>query len=195
MAWPSSRLTTNNAPASKRRAPHTRLAFRRGGCDGGLLRCVNFILMIAGGVGRQLNFRVSGVNDIVAWLCAASAFFAMAHSFKHGDFVRVTLVLEKLSDATRHRLDLISLSIAAVAVGYLSWSATAFTLESYEFAEMATGLVVIPIWIPQASFVVGCWLLMLAVLDEWWIVFQGGKPSYQLAVEQRHAKGDFSADV
>ncbi len=154
-----------------------------------------FVLMIVGGVGRQLNLKVSGINDIVAWLCAAAAFFAMAHSFKHGDFVRVTLLLEKLSSNARRMLDMVCLSIAAVAVGYLAYSATAFTYESYEFAEMATGLVVIPIWIPQATFVIGSWLLMLAVLDELWIVLSGGKPTYQIAVEERHAKGDFSADV
>ena len=154
-----------------------------------------FVLMIVGGVGRQLNLKVSGINDIVAWLCAAAAFFAMAHSFKHGDFVRVTLLLEKVSAQTRRRLDMVCLSIAAVAVAYLTYSATAFTYESYEFAEMATGLVVIPIWIPQATFVIGSWLLLLAVLDELWIVLRGGKPTYQVAVEERHAKGDFSADV
>ena len=104
-----------------------------------------FVLMIVGGVGRQLNLKVSGINDIVAWLCAAAAFFAMAHSFKHGDFVRVTLLLEKVSAKTRRRLDMVCLCIAAVAVAYLTYSATAFTYESYEFREMATGLVVIPI--------------------------------------------------
>lgn len=154
-----------------------------------------FVLMIVGGVGRQLNFKVSGVNDIVSWLCAAAAFFAMAHAFKHGDFVRVTLLLEKLPEKGRRWLETVCLGIAAVAVAYLTYSATAFTHESYVFAEMATGLVAIPIWIPQSSFVIGCWLLMLAVLDELWIVLRGGKPTYQVAVEERHAKGDFSADI
>ncbi len=154
-----------------------------------------FVLMILGGVGRQLNVKVSGVNDIVSWLCAAAAFFAMAHAFKHGDFVRVTLVLEKLSEKKRRWLDMLCLSIAAIAVAYLTYSATAFTYESYVFGEVATGLVAIPIWIPQASFVLGSWLLMLAVLDELWIVLRGGKPSYQVAIEERHAKGDFSADI
>jgi TRAP-type C4-dicarboxylate transport system permease small subunit len=156
---------------------------------------VIFVLMLVGGAGRQLNFRVSGVNDVVAWLCAAASFFAMAHAFKHGDFVRVTLLLEKVSAPVRRILDIGCLGIAAVAIAYLTYSATAFTYESYEFAEMATGLVVIPIWIPQATFVIGCWLLMLAVLDELWIVLRGGKPTYQVAIEERHAKGDFSADV
>ncbi|MDB5825892.1 MAG: C4-dicarboxylate transporter permease, partial [Variovorax sp.] len=31
-----------------------------------------FVLMILAGVGRQMNWHVSGLNDIVAWLCAAA---------------------------------------------------------------------------------------------------------------------------
>lgn len=154
-----------------------------------------FVLMIVGGVGRQLNLQVSGVNDIVAWLCAAASFFAMAHAFRHGDFVRVTLLLEALPPRARHALDAVCLGVATLAVGYLTWWATLFTWESREFNEMAMGLVVIPIWIPQSTFVLGCWLLLTTVLDELLQVLQGHKPHYQIAVEERHARGDFSSDI
>lgn len=154
-----------------------------------------FLLMIWAGVGRQLNWRVSGVNDIVSWLCAAAAFFAMAHAFRHGDFVRVTLLLDSVAPKVRRALDVTCLLIAAVAVSYLTYWATSFTWESYEFAEMATGLVVIPIWIPQSTFVIGCWLLLIAMIDELVGVMRGEKPSYQRAVEERHAAGDFSSDI
>jgi len=55
--------------------------------------------------------------------------------------------------------------------------------------------VVIPIWIPQSAFVIGCWLLLIAMLDELVGVVRGEKPSYQRAIEERHAAGDFSSDV
>ena len=154
-----------------------------------------FLLMIGAGLGRQFNWEVSGVNDIVAWLCAAAAFLAMAHAFRHGDFVRVTLLLDALPRRWRRVFDTACLAVGLVAVGYLTWWATAFTWESYEFAEIATGLVAIPIWIPQSSFVVGCWLLLLAMADELLTVLRGGTPSYQRAVEERHARGDFSSDI
>ncbi|MDF3835136.1 TRAP transporter small permease subunit [Cupriavidus basilensis] len=109
-----------------------------------------FVLMIAAGVGRRMNWQVSGVNDIVAWLCPAVAFFAMAHAFRHGDFVRVTLLLDKVTARMRRTLDTVCLVIAAISVAYLTWWAAAFTWESYEYGEMATGLVALPIWTPQA---------------------------------------------
>ena len=154
-----------------------------------------FVLMIIAGVGRQMNLQVSGVNDVVAWLCAAAAFFAMAHAFRHGDFVRVTLLLEAVSPPVRRLLDVVCLVIAAVAVAYLTYWATAFTWDSFQFNEVATGLVAIPIWMPQSTFVIGCWLLLAAVLDDLLTVLQGGTPSFQRAVEERHAKGDFSSDI
>ncbi|MEJ8812604.1 TRAP transporter small permease [Variovorax ureilyticus] len=156
---------------------------------------VIFVLMVLGGVGRQMNWHVSGLNDVVAWLCAAAGFFAMAHAFRHGDFVRVTLLLEAASPRVRRALDVGCLLIAAISVSYLTYAATSFTWESHEFAEMATGLVVIPIWIPQSTFVLGCWLLLIAMIDELVGVLRGDKPSYQRAVEERHAAGDFSSDV
>jgi len=165
------------------------------GALGALCVFLIFVLMIWAGVGRQLNWRVSGINDIVAWLCAAASFFAMAHAFRHGDFVRVTLLLERLSARARRVADMVCLGIALVCVGYLTWWATSFTWESYEFAEMATGLVVIPIWIPQSVFVIGCWLFLVALIDEMVSVLRGGVPSYQRAVEERHAAGDFSSDI
>ena len=157
-----------------------------------LLICV---LMIAQSVLREFGVRTGAVNDIVAWFCAAASFFAMAHAFKHGDFVRVTLLLEKLSPAAQRRFETAALSIAAVAVTYLAWWANRFTYESWVFNDTAQGMLPMPMWIPQLSFAAGSILLLVAVLDELVIVLRGGRPSYVVAVEERHAKGDFSAEV
>ena len=153
------------------------------------------VLMIAQSILREMHVRTGAVNDVVSWLCAAAAFFAMAHAFKHGDFVRVTLLLEKLSPAAQRRFETAALAIAAVAVGYLAWWANRFTYESWAFDDIAQGLLPLPIWIPQLSFALGSILLLVAVLDELVIVLRGGRPSYVVAVEERHARGDFSAEV
>ena len=59
------------------------------------------VLMVVQTLGRQLGFPTGAINDVVSWLCAAAAFLTMAHAFKHGDFVRVTLLLEKVSAPRR----------------------------------------------------------------------------------------------
>jgi len=159
--------------------------------------CVALIcaLMIWQSIAREFGVSTGAVNDIVAWLCAASGFFTMAHAFKHGDFVRVTLLMEKLAPGPRRTLELVSLVIATIAVGYLTWWACAFTYESWRFHELAQGLLPLPIWIPQTSFALGSILLWLAVIDELVIVARGGEPTYVRLVAERHAAGDYSSDL
>ena len=169
--------------------------YLKGGQLAALCVLAILVLMIGASVGRVLNWRVSWVNDIVSWLCAAAAFMGMAYSFRNGDFVRVTLVLESVSKPVRRWLELISLSVAAVAIGYLGYWAARFTWESYEFNDIAGNMVAIPIWIPQMSFVIGSAILVIAVIDECVCVFRGGKPSYVARVEERHARGDFSEEL
>jgi TRAP-type C4-dicarboxylate transport system permease small subunit len=154
-----------------------------------------FVLMIAASIGRPLEWRVSWVNDVVSWLCAAAAFLGMAYSFRNGDFVRVTLVLESVPASVRRALDVASLAVAAVAVGYLAFWAARFTWESWTFGEMAGNLVAIPIWIPQISFVIGAALFAMAVVDECITVLRGGTPSYIARVAERHARGDYSEEL
>jgi TRAP-type C4-dicarboxylate transport system permease small subunit len=153
------------------------------------------LMMIAQSILRELHVRTGAVNDVVSWLCAAAAFLAMAHAFKHGDFVRVTLLSEKVSPAAQRKLEIAALAIALVAVGYLAFWANRFTYESWVFNDIAQGLLPLPMWIPQLSFALGSILLLIAVLDELVIVLRGRRPSYVVAVEERHAHGDFSSDV
>jgi len=168
--------------------------YTAGGVLAALCVLAIFVLMIAASVGRSLEWRVSWVNDVVSWLCAAAAFLGMAYSFRNGDFVRVTLLLEALSPAMRRRFEVASLAVAALAVGYLGFWAARFTWQSWQFNDIAGNMVAIPIWIPQVSFVIGAAIFMLAVIDECVCVLQGGRPSYVTRPEERHARGDFSED-
>jgi TRAP-type C4-dicarboxylate transport system permease small subunit len=71
------------------------------GALGALFIVAICVLMIGQSVLREFGVRTGAVNDVVSWFCAAAAFFSMAHAFKHGDFVRVTLLLEAVFQAVR----------------------------------------------------------------------------------------------
>ncbi|MFO1200091.1 MAG: TRAP transporter small permease [Burkholderiaceae bacterium] len=154
-----------------------------------------FIVMLGGTFLRELGVSVGGADDLVSWLCAAAAFFGLAHTFKQGDFVRVGLLIENLGPRARRAFEIGSLAFASVFTGYLAWSVCAYVRDSWRFGDMANGLLVVPIWIPQSSLAIGSVLLFLAVADEFQHVLRGGRPGYVEAVEQRHARGDFSEDV
>lgn len=180
-------------PGPVRRALDGLYAF--GGVLAALCVLAILLLMIGASIGRVANWRISWINDVVAWLCAAAAFLGMAYSFRNGDFVRVTLLIESVSPQVRRWLEIVSLAIACVAIGYLGWWAARFTYESWEFNDIAGNMVAIPIWIPQMSFVVGALIFVIAVLDECIGVLRGATPTYVARVEERHARGDFSEEL
>src|SRR5262245_14043446 len=149
-------------------------------------------LMLAQAVGRGAGILIRGADGIVAWPTAACAFLALGHTFRKGELVRVGLWLEMLGTRARWWTEVLALSITLAFVGYMAWAVTRFVLESWRFNEMAQGLVKIPIWIPQASLVVGMVIFFIAIADELIAVLQGRKPAYQIAEEERRAAGDFT---
>jgi len=144
---------------------------------------------------REAGFLLRGADDIVAWLCAASAFLALGYTFRSGELVRVSLLIERLAGKARRNAEIACLGGALVIAAYAFWAVASFVYESWKFGELAQGLIQIPIWIPQMSVVLGMLIFLIAVLDEFVQLVGGAKPAYQRAAEERRAKGDFSGEV
>jgi TRAP-type C4-dicarboxylate transport system permease small subunit len=151
--------------------------------------------MLAQALGREVGVLVRGADDIVAWLCAASAFFALGHTFRHGELVRVGLWIDMLAPRARRVAELAALGVTTAFVGYMLWAVSRFVYESWKFNEVAQGLIKVPIWIPQLTFLIGVAIFFVAVLDELILVVQDKKPAYQAAEDARRASGDFSETV
>ena len=141
---------------------------------------------------REAGLLFRGADDIVAWLCAASAFLALGHTFRRGELVRIGLVVDRLTPRTRRAVALAALGITVAFVAYMAYAVVRFVFESWKFNEVAQGLIQIPIWIPQMSFALGAVVLLIAVLDELVVLARGGKPAYEAAEEERRARKDFS---
>jgi TRAP-type C4-dicarboxylate transport system permease small subunit len=146
------------------------------------------LVMLAQAGMREFGMLLRGADDIVGWLCAASAFLALAATFRHGELVRVGLLTDRPAPRARRRAELGALGLAVLVTGYILWASANFVYESWRFDEVAQGLIQIPIWIPQTSFVLGALVFFVAVLDEFMVLLAGGTPAYREA-EQAHRPG------
>ena len=153
------------------------------------------LVMIAMSVSRETLFVLKGGDDIVAWLCAASAFLVLGQTFQHGGIVRVEMLLEAVGEKRRWLLEVVSLSICLVFATYAAWALGTFAWQSWDIGDVSQGQIVIPLWIPQSFTVLGAIGFMLAVGDEWLRVVRRQKPRYQLAQEAKLAAGDFGETV
>jgi TRAP-type C4-dicarboxylate transport system permease small subunit len=149
-------------------------------------------VMLAQAAMREFGFLLRGADDIVAWLCAACAFLALGHTFRRGELVRVGIVIDYLPPRVRRPVGIGALGIAVAFVAYMAYAVVRFVYESWVFEEVAQGLIQIPIWIPQMSFVLGVLVFLVAVVDEFVVLVRGGKPAFEAAEEDRRARKDFS---
>jgi TRAP-type C4-dicarboxylate transport system permease small subunit len=152
-------------------------------------------VMLAQSGMRQFGLLLRGADDIVAWLCAATAFLALGHTFRRGELVRVGLLVERLPPPARRTASLAALAVALAFTGYMLYAVARFVYESWQFREVAQGLIQIPIWIPQSSFLAGALILFVAVLDEFVVLVSGGTPAYEAAEADRRARKDFSESL
>jgi TRAP-type C4-dicarboxylate transport system permease small subunit len=154
-----------------------------------------FLIMMAQVVMRELARQLPAADDISAYLCVATTFFALAATFKRGELIRVGMGIDRLSPGGRRIAELLVLALAAGVMGYVTRWTFADMLFSWEIEEVAQGTVAIPLWIPKLAMPLGSGLLLVAILDELVTVLRGSKPGYVVAAEERAAAGDFSAEV
>lgn len=115
---------------------------------------------------RQLHFHVPGTDAYAGYLMAACGFLALAHTFKRGEHIRVTLIVARLTGAPRRAMELWALAagtlLAALAAAYsvrLSW-------QSHLFNDISTSNDATPLWIPQLAMAAGGVILVIAFVDE-----------------------------
>lgn len=145
----------------------------------GLFLIAIFLMMMALSLGREFGINVKSGDDIASWCMAALAFLGLAHTFKSGEMIRVGLLTERLTGRTKWLAEMFALLMAASFIGYFAWHAVDLTITSWRINDMSTGVLVIPLWIPQVGFTTGLVILFIAIADELVHVALGNKPRYE----------------
>lgn len=145
----------------------------------GLFLVAIFVIMIAMSGGRLIGVDVKSGDDFASWAMAATSFLGLAYTFRHGEIIRVELLLDRLSPPIRRIFNLLALAIGVAAIGYFAWYAIDMTWTSYKFNDVSQGVVVVPLWIPQLGFAGGLAIFWLALADEFLHVLFGGRPRFE----------------
>ncbi|MCZ4315277.1 TRAP transporter small permease [Comamonadaceae bacterium G21597-S1] len=116
--------------------------------------------------GRQINLYVPGTDAYAGYLMAASGFLALAHTLKHGDHIRVTLVLGALPGRWKHRMELLALAFATAVACMFAFYSCKLAWQSHLFNDVSTANDATPLWIPQIAMALGTVVLAIAFVDE-----------------------------
>ena len=138
-----------------------------------------FVLMMALSIGREVSLNIPAGDDLVSWCMAAMAFLGLAHTFKHGEMIRVGLLIDFLTGRTRWFVEMFSLVVGCGFIGFFAWHAVVMNWQSWKFNDMSQGVLVVPMWIPQLGYSGGLVILLIAFVDELIHVLRGNTPRYE----------------
>lgn len=160
-----------------------------GGIAGAVAMITIGVLVLAQVGLRQVGLIIPGGDDLTAFSVAASAMLPLAYTFRQGAHIRVDLIIGHVPSSAQRGMELAALAIASAMALLFAYSNLDSMRDSYEFGEVAQGMLAVPIWIPQVTMVAGTALFALALLDDLVVVLTGGRPSYRAreaasAVEQ-----------
>ena len=156
-----------------------RLYLYAGYAAGGFMVLI-FLLMMGLSLGREVNVNIPAGDEIVSWCMVAMAFLGLAHTFKHGEMIRVGLLIDRLSDHVRHYVEIAALLIGTGFIGFFAWYAVIMTWQSWKFFDISQGVIAVPLWIPQLGYSGGLVILFIAFVDELIHVLRGNAPRYEL---------------
>lgn len=116
-------------------------------------------------VSRQFTFHVSGLDAYAGYLMASAGFFALASTLRHGEHIRVTILLNALSPAGQRRLDIGAMVVGLAVAITLAFFSSKLVMDSFTFNDISTSNDATPLWIPQLSMAAGNILFVIAFVD------------------------------
>lgn len=133
-----------------------------------------FGAVILGVAARELRWDIPGLDAYAGYAIAAALFLALPGTLQHGDHIRVTLLLDRVSPRTRGFLEWWSLGAGLALAAYVAWYAARLVWVSYSTHDISPAADASPLWIPQLAMALGCIGFALsfvqALVERW----QGG---------------------
>ena len=154
-----------------------------GALAGGLILCICVLIscqIVLNAFGRlspgTLPSTIPSYANFSGYMLAGATFLALAHTLRSGGHIRVNLVSSRMPERVQFFMEAFVLLLAAALIGFAAWFMGSLVLESIHYGDVSTGIIPIPLWIPQSVAAFGIGLLVVAILHTFVELLQAGKP-------------------
>ena len=131
----------------------------------GVAMIASFIIIMLGVAAREYAWPIYGLDAYAGYAIAATLFLALPASLRHGDHIRVTMVISKLSPRMLNIFEYWCLSAASVLSIYFAYYAGRLVYQSHLYHDISSGPDLTPLWIPQLLMFLGCVGFAVAFVD------------------------------
>jgi len=122
-------------------------------------------LIVAQMVARWTGNVFPGAASYAGYAMAGASFLAFANALNRGSHIRVSILVNALSDKGRRLLDIWCFAVAAAVAWYFTYYAYWFVYWSWKFNEVSQDQDATALWIPQSVMVIGGGILAIALTD------------------------------
>ena len=112
--------------------------------------------VLLGVVAREVSWNVGGLDAYAGYAIAAALFLALPGTLQHGDHIRVSLLLDRVSPRVRNVLEWWCLAAGLALTVYIAWYAVRLVWVSYATHDISPAADASPLWIPQLAMALGC---------------------------------------
>jgi TRAP-type C4-dicarboxylate transport system permease small subunit len=132
-----------------------------------------FLTIILGVAAREFGWDIQGLDAYAGYSIAAALFLALPGTLKHGDHIRVTLVMQRLPAQAQNVLEYWCLLAASALSVCLAWFACRLVWVSYITHDMSPSADASPLWSPQLAMALGCIGFAMSFLHALWARWTG----------------------
>lgn len=115
--------------------------------------------------GERSSLLVPSYSEFTGFLFAGATFMGLPFAFSAGAHISVELFVGRLSKDSRERIRRWLLLMGTLIAWFAAVSFCRLVDESYRFGDVSTGIVKVPLWIPQVPLAVGATILAIAMTD------------------------------
>lgn len=123
-----------------------------------------------------LNLTIPSYADFAGYFLAASSFLALSYTLRQGGHIRVTLFSRVVSGKVRLALEIFTLTLCAATALWMVFYFARLNLESWRFGDVSSGIIAIPLFIPQLAILIGLVVFAIALIDLLVQTLRAGRP-------------------
>ncbi|SHJ70765.1 TRAP-type C4-dicarboxylate transport system, small permease component [Palleronia salina] len=126
--------------------------------------------------GTGVNFTIPSYADFAGFALAAATFLAAASTLRHGVHIRVNLLVQRFPPRLTWLSEVAVLAVGAGMIAIATYWTAMLVGESWHYGDQSTGIIAVPLWIPQIPMVAGLGLLCVALVDTLVEAIRTGRP-------------------
>ena len=108
---------------------------------------------------------ITSYSDFAGYLLVGASFLALPYAFYNGGHIRVSLLLQVLGRKKAFFLELWATVLCTAVAASVTYYTFKMTYASWRFGDVSTGIIPIPLWIPQSVMTFGLAVFTIALID------------------------------